>query len=493
MDPITTSIDIGLLLPQVVLTAGGILLLLLSLRRGTGGVAAYLALAVLAVTAWACVGLWGDTRLITGRVMAVDRFAMLFDLLLVAATGMTCLISAAYLGSRHELRAEYYALLLFSTLGMTILAGATNFVTLFLGLEIFSLALYLLVAFTRDNPLSIESSVKYFLLGAFSSGFLLYGMALIYGATATLDVGRIGEVLLQRQADPSLAVFAGLGLLVVGLGFKIGLVPFHFWIPDVYEGAPASVTAYMAAATKVAAFAALVRLLHVGFGADMMVLRWAPLLGLLAVLTMTVANLVALVQRNIKRLLAYSSIAHAGYILVAVATNTLQGMESLTFYLLAYVFANLGAFAVAVAVGRAGPEGEDGYRIADLGGLGRQRPGLAVAMTVFMLSLTGIPPTAGFLGKWLIFRSALDANMLGLAIVLAVNSAVAAYYYLGVVVAMYMAEPEEGLPTPARSAPIAISTAVAVTVTFYLGLFPTRALDLVAEVALRFWGTLHLI
>jgi NADH-quinone oxidoreductase subunit N len=486
-------IDVSLLLPQIVLTAGGVLLLLLSLRRGADAAAPWVSLAVVAIAAWACVGLWGDARTPAGGMMTVDRFAMLFDLLLLAAAGMTCLISAAYLGPRYELRSEYYALLLFSAVGMTVLAGATSFVSLFLGLEVFSIALYLMVAFTRDRAVSLEASLKYFLLGAFSSAFILYGMALVYGCAGSLDLNRIGELLLQRQAAPSLMLFAGIGLIVVGLGFKIGVVPFHFWIPDVYEGAPASVTAYMAAATKVAAFAALTRVLHVGFGGEALAERWSPLLGILAALTMTVANVVALTQTNLKRLLAYSSIAHAGYVLLAAATHTVQGLQSLVFYLLTYVFANLGAFAVAVAGGRSGPDREEGYRLADLAGLGRRRPALAAAMTVFLLSLTGVPPTAGFLGKWFVFRSALDADMLGLAVVMAINSAVAAYYYLGVIVKMYMEEPEESVPEPRGSAPIAASAAVAVIVTFWLGLFPDRALALVHEVALRFWGTLYLI
>jgi NADH-quinone oxidoreductase subunit N len=335
--------------------------------------------------------------------------------------------------------------------------------------------------------------VKYFLLGAFSSGFILYGMALIYGETRTLDLQEIGTVLLQRQSDPSLALFAGMGLLLVGLAFKIGIVPFHFWIPDVYEGAPASVTAFMAAGTKVAAFAALVRILRTGFAGDDFALRWAPLLGILAALTMTFANVIALSQTNLKRLLAYSSVAHAGYLMLAVATNTVQGVESLTFYLLAYVFANLGAFAVAVSVGSGDNEKEEGYRLVDLAGLGRRRPGMAAAMTVFMLSLTGIPPTAGFLGKWFIFRSAVDADLLGLAIVLAVNSAIAAYYYLGVIVKMYMVEPDGEPSFPPRRAALSFAAVVAVAATFYLGMYPTDVLEFVTDMAVRFWGQAHLV
>lgn len=493
MEPIRVSTDIAPLLPQIVLAAGGLLLLLLSLRRGRDGYAPYLAIGALAVTALVCGSFWSSPPAASSMMPAVDRFALLFDFLLLAAAGMACLISAAYLHEGYELRAEYYSLVLFCTLGMTVMAGARDFITLFLGLEVFSLCFYLLSAYARGRTQALESALKYFLLGAFSSGFILYGMALVYGATRTLSLERLGEVLLQRQAAPSLTLFAGLALLLVGLGFKIGMAPFHFWIPDVYEGAPAAVTAFMSAATKVAAFAALLRVLHVGFGGAESALRWAPLVGILAALTMTAANLVALTQTNLKRLLAYSSIAHAGYVLLAVATNTMQGVESVAFYLLAYVAANLGAFSVAVLVGRSTPEREEGYRLEDLTGLGRRRPGMAAAMTVFMLSLTGIPPTAGFLGKWFIFRSALDADLLGLAVVLAVNSAIAAYYYLGVVVRMYMTQEESERPRPALPAPLVISAGIAVIAVFYLGLFPARILSLVNDMALRFWGQVHLI
>ena len=285
---------------------------------------------------------------------------------------------------------------------------------------------------------------------------------------------------------------AGLGLLIVGLAFKIGIAPFHFWIPDVYEGAPASVTAFMAAGTKVAAFAALMRVLN-GFGDLAFAERWSPLLGILAAFTMTMANLVAITQTNLKRLLAYSSVAHAGYILLALATNTVKGVESLTFYLVTYVFANLGAFAVAIAVGRATPDKEEGYRLADLAGLGRRRPFLAACMTVFMLSLTGIPPMAGFLGKWFVFWSAMDAGMVGFAIILALNSTIAAYYYLGVIVKMYMTEPEGEIAPAHSSGLLTFSAGLAVAAVLYLGLFPTRVLTLLGEMAVRFWGQIHSI
>jgi NADH-quinone oxidoreductase subunit N len=494
MEPIQVTFSVGALLPQILLTAGGLLLLGVSLLPRAQRLELPLSLATLLATAWVYASRWSETRELLGGMMVVDRFATGCSLLLLLVGVLSCLISGGYLGHRYQRTAEYYSLILFCVLGMTVMAQSQNFVALFLGLEIFSVCLYLLCAFAWKRKRSLESSLKYFLLGAFSSGFILYGMALIYGATNSLDIKVIGTLLQQRQADIPLTLLAGLGLLVVGLVFKIGIVPFHFWIPDVYEGAPTSVTAFMAAGTKVAAFAALLRVLHVGFGEIDFTMRWAPLLGILAALTMTMANVVALSQSHIKRLLAYSSVAHAGYLLLAVATNTIEGVESLAFYLLAYVFANLGAFAVAVAVGRGGEETEEeGYQLSDYAGLGKSRPGLAAAMTVFMLSLTGIPPTAGFLGKWFIFRSALDADMLGLALVLAVNSAIAAYYYLGVIVQMYMVEPDTSpAPAPVRMT-LSLSTGLAVVAVFYLGIFPGRVLTFLTEMAQHFWGQIHLV
>ncbi len=493
MEPIQVTFDVSSLLPQILLAGGGLLLLLVSLLPKSERLELPVALGTLVTTMIVYASRWGETRELLGGMMVVDHFAIGCSLLLLLVGVLSCLISSGYLGHRYEFRAEYYSLILFCVLGMTVMAQAQNFITLFLGLEIFSVCLYLLCAFTWKRKRSLESSLKYFLLGAFSSGFILYGMALIYGATNSLDIKEIGALMLQRQAEISMSMLAGMGLLVVGLAFKIGIVPFHFWIPDVYEGAPASVTAFMAAGTKVAAFAALLRVLHVGFGGNEFALRWAPLLGILAALTMTMANVVALSQSNIKRLLAYSSIAHAGYLLLAVATNTLQGVESLSFYLLAYVFANLGAFAIAVAVGRGDQEKEEGYRLSDYAGLARSRPGLAAAMTVFLLSLTGIPPTAGFLGKWFIFRSALDADLMGLAIVLAVNSAIAAYYYLGVIVQMYMVEPETDSTPPPQRMTLSVSAALAVAAVFYLGIFPGRVLAFLTEMAQHFWGQIHLV
>jgi len=493
MEAIRVAVDIAPLGPQIVLAVGGLLLLLLSLRRESEAAAPYVSLAVLGATAWVCVSWWSDPPSAGPGMLALDRFAILFDLILLGAAAAACLLSAVYFHAGYDLRSEYYSLLLFCTLGMTVMTGSRDFVSLFLGLEIFSLCFYLLSAYARGRATALESAMKYFLLGAFSSGFLLYGMALVYGATRTLDLERVRDLLVTRQASPSLTLFAGLALLLVGFGFKIGIAPFHFWIPDVYEGAPAAVTAFMAAATKVAAFAGLLRVLHVGFGDPASVARWAPLLGLLAALTMTTANVVALAQRNLKRLLAYSSIAHAGYVLLAVATGTMAGVESVVFYLLAYVAANLGAFSVAVLVGRSQPDREEGYRLDDLVGLGRRRPAMAAAMTAFMLSLTGIPPTAGFLGKWFIFKSALDAHLLGLAIVLAVNSAIAAYYYLGVVARMYMTEETGDQRSSPVPIPLAISAGIAVAAVFYLGLFPDRILALVNEMALKFWGPVQLI
>jgi NADH-quinone oxidoreductase subunit N len=314
---------------------------------------------------------------------------------------------------------------------------------IFLGLELLSIPLYVLAGFTRDRVVSIEASLKYFLLGAFSTGFILYGIAFLYGSTGTLDLRGIAAAL-SAGGVPS-GVFAfGVGLVLVGLGFKIAAVPFHAWAPDVYQGAPTPVAGLMAAGTKAAAFGALLRVLHTAIpeGAT---IDWRSAVWVLAVLTMTVANVIAIAQQNIKRLLAYSSIVHAGYLLIAVVSPVGGGVQSAGFYLVAYTFMTMGAFVVASIVGREGRKGEDADSLSAYAGLGRRRPILALAMTLFMLSLTGIPPTAGFIGKLYIFFAAMDGKLYWLAAIGLLNSVIAAYYYLGVIVAMWMQHgPGEG-------------------------------------------------
>jgi len=412
----------------------------------------------------------------------VDDFALYFDLLFLLAGAIAILASVQYLEREESHHGEYYALVLFSVAGMMTMVSSENLLVIFLGLELLSIPLYILSGFTRTRIRSVEAALKYFLLGAFSTGIILYGIAFLYGGSGTLDLRRLAAALAAGTASHS--VFAiGVGLVLVGFAFKIAAVPFHAWVPDVYQGAPTPVVALMAAGTKAAAFGALLRIVHTGLPAAGGI-DWRNVLIVLAVLTMTAGNLIAIAQRNIKRMLAYSSIAHAGYLLVAVVSPIGSGVQSAAFYLLSYTFMTMGAFIVALIVGKSGGEGEEGYSLSAYAGLGKRRPALAIAMTIFLLSLIGIPGTAGFIGKLFIFKAAVEGRLYILAAVGLLNSVVAAYYYLGPIVAMWMQGEAEG-PGPARagisaSAALAISSAA----TLVLGVYPAPVLDIARELYL---------
>jgi NADH-quinone oxidoreductase subunit N len=353
---------------------------------------------------------------------------------------------------------------------MMIMGAARDLIVLFLGLEIMSVAAYVLAGIHRRDRKSGEAALKYFLLGAFATGFLLYGIALLYGATGST---RYDQIAAGLGAAPHLMVLAGVAMLLVGLGFKMAAVPFHFWTPDVYEGAPTAVTALMAVGIKAAAFAGFARF----FLVHLMSIHpdWAQVVWWLAALTMTAGNVIAIVQSNVKRMLAYSSIAHAGYLLVAIVSGSGDGGAAVLFYLAAYAFMNLGAFAVVIALGVRGEPNED---ISSYAGLAGREPVLAAAMAIFMLSLTGVPPFAGFVGKVYIFRAAVDAGYLGLAVIAVINSTISAYYYLRVVIEMYMREGAKLLPALSSRPYLAASIFIAVAGTILLGVFPSSAMDL---------------
>ncbi|HZI94959.1 MAG TPA: NADH-quinone oxidoreductase subunit N [Patescibacteria group bacterium] len=479
-------IDWSLLGPLVWLLAGAVAVTLLAVgprpwRHYTG----YAALLALAGPAVATLRLWGGSAAaltppttMSGMIQ-MDRFALCFHFIFLATAALTMLLSIPSLSERHGDSAEYYALVLFATSGMLLMSATTNLLVLFLGLEILSLPLYILVGFTRWQDRSLEASMKYFLLGAFSTGFTIYGMALMYGATGTLDLSRMAAT------GPSPILMLGFGLTLVGFLFKIAAFPFHYWLPDVYQGAPTSVTAFMIAGTKAAAFAAILRIVTAPvFWDGPLTLEWTRLLTALSALTMTAGNAVALVQNNLKRMLAYSSIAHAGYLLIAVVARSTDGVSSVVFYLAAYLLMNIGAFAVVMVVDRSrGGEGEGDF-IASYQGLGRRHPALAAAMTVFMLSLTGVPLTGGFVGKFYIFRAAIDSNMYGLAVVGLLNSVVAAAYYLNVVLNMYMKEPVSEPPKVATPALLGLGITLSVAGVLYLGIFPARLLEIARNLLL---------
>ena len=416
--------------------------------------------------------LWGREGRAFGGMVALDGFALFFDVVVCYATALVLLLSMDYLQRNGIEAGEYYILLLLSAVGMMLMATAADLIVIFLALELMSLSLYVLAGFFRGQLAAAEASMKYFLLGAFATGFFLYGIALIYGATGTTNLDRIAAVVAGGgRRDP--LVLLGAGLLLVGFGFKISSVPFHMWAPDVYEGAPTSVTALIATGSKAAGFAALLRVLL----STLKVAQadWAALLWVGAVLTMTVGNVVAIAQSNLKRMLAYSSIAHAGYMLVGVVAGGPLGAGGVLFYLLVYTFTTVGAFGVIVLVER---EGREAVNLGDYGGLAADHPVLALTLSLFLLSLIGIPPTAGFVGKFYLFGAAVRSGYIWLAIIGVLNSAVAAYYYLRLIVYMYMREPEGVSASPAPSFAGRLALAIALWGVFQLGLMPAPVLSL---------------
>jgi NADH-quinone oxidoreductase subunit N len=378
-------------------------------------------------------------------MIALDGFRIAVNFILLGVTALAILYSSDYLEREGLHIGEYYALLLLASVGMMIMVAGRDLIVLFLGLELMSIAIYVLVCLKRSDPRSSEAALKYFLIGAFASAFLLYGIALLYGTTGSTNLTLVSSEVARAAEAGSLLLFAGVGMLLIGFGFKVSAVPFHMWTPDAYEGAPTSVTGYMAAGVKVAAFAAVIRLFNVQLAPAESV--WTSVLWWLAMLTMIVPNLIALAQDNVKRMLAYSSIAHAGYILVAVVAANELGRAAIVFYLAVYGLMTLGAFGIVYLVAGKGDSREF---LSDYSGLGWSRPFLGVALVIFLLSLAGFPPTGGFVGKLFILRSALDAGQVTLAVTLALTSLVSYYYYLRVVWKMYFEELPDGVTLPAR-------------------------------------------
>ncbi len=406
-----------------------------------------------------------------------DSYVSFLTALLLSSAAVAVLLSRAYLRTFDSERGEPYALLLFSLVGLIGLVAAVELVSLFVALEITSVALYALTGLRRKEPSSGEAALKYFLTGAFSSALLLFGIALLYGATGSTSLARIAA---QTAAGQDALLWPGAALLIVGLGFKVGAVPFHMWVADVYEGAPTNVTAFMSATVKIAAFGALLQVSARALGAPLVVERWRPAIAVLAIVTMVVGNLLALAQTRLKRLLAYSSVAHAGYILTALVAAPKVAAEAALFYLVGYAAVSLGAFGILAAM--VDDDGEP-REIADLAGLAERRPALAFTFTVFLVSLTGIPATAGFVGKFYVFSAAVGAGYALLAIVGALMSVVSAYYYLRVVVVMYMHEsPPETSFRPV--APVArLALLVCALAVIILGVYPGSVLALARSAA----------
>jgi NADH-quinone oxidoreductase subunit N len=482
-----TGTDWLSVLPELITASGLMLMLLLDgfLRRRaveiTTGIAAA-AIVLAGAATWYLFFFHARAANFHGTI-ASDKFAMYFNFAILLSAILVVLMSPSYMKTSHFDPGEYYALLLGAVTGMMLMAAGTNFMVLFLALELLSLALYILSGFERNRRRSQESGFKYFLLSSFASAFLIYGMALIYGATGTTQLAGINECLRGLNGCHGTAVnspllYVGIGLMLVGFAFKVSIVPFHMWTPDVYEGAPTPITAFMSVATKAAVFAAFVRVFNLAL--SQVEGHWFGVLWVMAVITMIVGNFIALAQTNMKRMLAYSSIAHAGYILVAMSANNTTGLSAVAFYFLAYAFTNVGAFMlVSILESR----GEAGDTIADYRGLWYRSPFLAGATAVFMFSLAGFPPTAGFFAKYLAFAAAVKAGHTELAIIGVLTSLISIFYYLRVVVVMFMRTPErEALPgeqdIPVLS-DVALSAAVAGTIG--LGIIPTGFVSMATQ------------
>src|SRR5580692_3131497 len=462
--------------PEIILCLSGIVIMLLDpfLGRGRqrmlGWVAFIGTLAALASLRL----MYLDQGYAYSELIRADLFSVFAHAVVIGAAALCVLGAINYLDDENLQRGEFYALVLFATAGMGILAGANELLTAFIGLEMSSISSYILAGFRKRATKSNESSLKYFILGSFATAFFLYGIAMVYGATGTTRIDQVQPVLDQLIAGghlPALSIL-GLALIFVGLGFKVVAAPFHIYGPDVYEGAPTPVTALLASGPKAATFALMLRIFYVGFGTANNLWFWA--IWISAVLTMCIGNFAAVVQTNVKRMLAYSSIAHAGYILVAFAAGTVYGVAAVLFYLAAYALMKVGAFLVIAHLGQ---RDEQRLEITDYAGLGTKQPVLAVCFALFLFSLLGLPATGGFLGKFFAFQAALDSRIVWLVVIAALNSIVGAYYYLRVIIAMYFWEPSKDY-TPSKVAPaMVLALSIAAIGTLYLGILPSHVLD----------------
>jgi len=470
------NVNMWAIMPSVILVCFGMGLLMINafLPRGTTRPVVWISLIGLAVTAFSVVSAWGNPQYGFFDAVALDNFATFFNITCLFAAAMTILMSDDYIRREGYPIGEYYPLILFTTAGAMWMASGTDMMTIFLGLEVLSICLYVLAGFFRGDVRSNEAGLKYFLLGAFSTGFLLYGMALIYGVTGSTRLTEIGVYL---NAHSSLLgnpmTLAGIMLISVGFLFKIAAAPFHMWTPDVYQGAPTPITAFMSAGPKAAAFAAFLRIMEYCFFS--LKPEWTAVLWALAVLTMIVGNVIAISQTNIKRMLAYSSVAHAGYALVGMVAANEIGYSGVLFYMLAYTFMNIGAFAILILAGK---KGEENLTLQGFAGFGYKRPLLGVAFTIFLFSLMGIPPTAGFAGKFYIFAGAVKAGYVWLAVIGVLNSAVSLYYYLRVMVYMYFREAEEDYSWVTVAPSVVVSIVMAVIGILYLGIVPNAVMDM---------------
>ncbi len=482
-----SAADLLFILPELLVITAACLVFVLDpvLRTSDKDILVWLSLGTIAM----CMGITASqintpATIFSGLVL-IDAYGAFWKLLLYFVTGLTILLSYSYLKEERLYFGEYYGFILLSLSGMMVMVSSADLLTLYLGTELMSLSLYVMAGLKRSEPRSLEASAKYFVLGAFSSGILLYGISLLYGATGSTRLPEIAAAISERSLDDPLLLFATI-LLAVGFGFKLAVVPFHMWTPDVYQGAPTSVTAFMAVASKAASFGAFLRVFIEGLGG--LKANWSAIFLLLCLATLILGNIVALVQTNVKRMLAYSSIAHAGYALIGVVAagrmGDSSGIASVLLYLALYTFMTFGAFAIVAMLRKGGIEGEE---IEDFTGLAKRQPVVALLMLIFMVSLAGIPPTAGFIGKLYVFMSAVEAGMAWLAVVALIFAVISAYYYLRLVMVMYMREPSDlSSPTPqlVMSPTLSIVLACAVAGVVIFGVYPNPLVNFAMQAVL---------
>ena len=475
-----TSAEYARVMPEIILSiAGTLVLFLAAFSEERKSFFAPLTLASLAAALFAALSANSDQGAAFQNLLIVDGFSTFFRVVTIGVGILTVLTASEYLDREQAHAPEFYALVLFSIAGQSIMASANELIMIFIGLEISSIASYILAGFLRDDERNNESALKYFLLGSFATAFMLYGVAWIYGSTGTTRLVDIRGAI-SGNADLSVIGIA-IALIFVGFAFKISAAPFQAWAPDVYQGAPAPVSAFLSVGPKAAAFAVLLRVFLTAFGNVSQV--WMPFVWGCALATMIVGNFAAILQSNIKRMLAYSSIAHAGYVLVALTAHSDTGAAAAMFYLAAYAFTNVGAFAVVTYFAR---KGEEYVKIDDFAGLSQRKPAMAAMLTIFLLSLIGVPLTGGFFGKFYIFKAALDSNLVWLTVLGLLNSAVAAYYYLRILVVMYFKDPAESVENlPAPGLGIQIAVFGSALGTLLLGIFPSAILEFASKAALR--------
>lgn len=488
------DVNFGLVMPELLMCIVGVLVMLVDAfvrptqRWITGGLslAGLLAAGVSAASLWTNYGAGTASGSFNGMIV-LDELRLSFTLIFLFVSALTVLISMIWVENERLPAGEFHALLMFATAGMMLMASGNDLVIIFLGLEILSIATYVMCGFRRTDLRSNESSLKYFILGSFSSAFLLYGIALVYGGTGTTNISQLGSIVASGvEARYPALLYAGAAMMIVGFGFKIATAPFHIWTPDVYEGAPTPVTAFMAAGPKAAGFASFLRVFIFGFpfiaAAGINVNSvWVGALSLMAIITMSVGNIVAIVQNNVKRMLAYSSIAHAGYALVGfVAAGASTGAErdsalaSVAFYMLTYAVMNLGAFAIVTLIAR---NNDRRTEVEDYNGIGFRAPALAFTLSLFLLSLLGLPLTAGFMGKVMVFNAAIKAGFYVLVVIAVLNTAISAYYYLRLIIVMFFRERTSEWASPHVPASLVLAIVIAVAGVFYLGIFPNKVID----------------